>query len=244
VGVVDGDVNGPSVAAMLGAARVPLTVTAAGVQPAESAAGVRVMAMDLLLATPDSPVRWREPGSAAFVWQSTLETGTLREFIADTVWGELDYLLVDLPPGTDRIARLLTLVPSPAALLLVTTPSAAAAAVVARSITHARQAGVHDVALVSNMDGHACAGCGAVTALFAADAGAALAERTGVPLWGTIPFDAALGHATDAGTPAPADAAASPAARALERLADTLEQHVARRQDAGAAHEPPAGVRS
>jgi ATP-binding protein involved in chromosome partitioning len=142
------------------------------------------------------------------------------------VWGALDYLLVDLPPGTDRIARLLTLVPQPGALLLVTTPSAAATAVVARSITHARDAGIRAVALVSNMDGYACPSCGAPTPLFTPGGGAALAERTGASLWGVIPFEPALSQATDAGSPFVLAQPERPAARALRALADAVESHV------------------
>ncbi|CAN5882145.1 Mrp/NBP35 family ATP-binding protein [soil metagenome] len=226
VGVLDADLNGPSVATMLGAERTPLAVTADGVRPAESPAGCRVMSMDLLLATPDAPVRWREPAMGGFVWQSTLETGTLREFIADTAWGELDYLLIDLPPGTDRLARLFALVPQPAALLLVTTPSAASVAVVARSVTHAREAMPTRVGLVSNMDGYTCSACGSPAPLFRAGAGAALAGETGLPLWGTVPFDPALGSDTDAGRPLVVSQPDTPAARALTAIADTLERIV------------------
>jgi ATP-binding protein involved in chromosome partitioning len=226
VGVLDADLNGPSAALMLGAERGPLTVTEHGVRPAATRTGCVVMSMDLLLATKDAPVRWREPPDGGFVWQSTLETGALREFLADTEWGELDYLLVDLPPGTDRIARFLTLVRDPAALLLVTTPSAAAGAVVARSVTQARAAGVRNVGLVSNMDGHVCGHCGETTPLFTADAGAALADRTGVPVWATIPFDAALCSSTDAGGPFTIDGSQSIAARELENLVAKLDGHV------------------
>ncbi|HEX6133317.1 MAG TPA: P-loop NTPase [Longimicrobiales bacterium] len=226
VGVVDADVNGPTTALMLGAARAPLAIADDGVRPAATAAGCTLMSMDLLLASAEAPVRWREPADAGFVWQSTLETGALREFIADTAWGELDYLLVDLPPGTDRITRLLTLVPQPAALLLVTTPSAAATAVVARSITHARHAGVHDVALVSNMDGFACATCGTANHLFGDSSGAALAERMQLPLWGTIPFDAAVGADTDRGRPVILAAPHTAAARAIAAVARVLDDHV------------------
>src|SRR5688500_9364257 len=181
VGVLDADLNGPSTATMLGAVRTPLQVTDAGVEPATTAAGCSVMSMHLLLASPDLPVRRGEPDIGGFVWQSTLETGALRELLADTVWGRLDYLLSDLPPGTDKIARLLALLPRPATLLLVTTPAAAATAVVARSVTLARDTGIADVALVSNMDGYVCPSCGAPTPLFEAGGGAALAPRKGVP---------------------------------------------------------------
>ena len=225
VGVLDADLNGPSAALMLGAARDPLTVRADGVVPAASAAGCVVMSMDLLLATPDTPVRWREPEFAGFVWQSTLETGALREFLADTIWGALDYLVIDLPPGTDRLARLFALVPQPAALLLVTTPAAVASAVVARSVAHARASGVRSIALVSNMDGHVCANCGETMELFAGGGDAGLAERTKLPLWGRIPFDPALGRSADAGLPFVLTAPDAAAARAFDALADEVEQH-------------------
>lgn len=225
VGVVDADLNGPTAAMMLGAVRRPLAVSDDGVHPAATAAGCSLMSMDLLLASADASVQWHEPASAGFVWQSTLETGALREFIADTAWGELDYLLVDLPPGTDRISRLLALIPEPAALLLVTTPSAAASGVVARSITHVRAAGVHDVALVSNMDGHACLKCGTVTPLFGEDSGAALARSTGMPLWATVPFDSLVGADTDRGRPVVLAAPHAPAAAAVAELADAVELH-------------------
>jgi ATP-binding protein involved in chromosome partitioning len=235
VGVVDADLNGPTAALMLGAMRAPLLVSDEGVHPARTAAGCSLMSMDLLLATADSAVRWREPAHAGFVWQSTLETGALREFIADTVWGPLDYLLVDLPPGTDRIARLLALVPSPAALLLVSTPSAAASGVVARSVTHAREAGVRDVALVSNMDGMVCAGCGRTTPLFGETATDSLAERMAVPSWGRVPFDASAGSDTDRGRPATMSASHSPAAQAIEDVAAALERHARATVSAGAS---------
>jgi ATP-binding protein involved in chromosome partitioning len=229
VGALDADVHGPSLALMLGAERSPLRVDDEGVHPAMGAAGTRVMSMDLLLASPDAAVRWREPADGAFIWQSTLETGVLREFLADVAWGPLDYLIVDLPPGTDKIARLLSLVPAPAALLLVCTPSQAAGTVVARSITHARASGVPTVALVSNMDGFTCAGCGTVTPLYAGSGAAALAQRYDVPVWGDVPFEPALATATDAGMPYVLAQSDAPAARALRALAGRVAAHTAAR---------------
>jgi ATP-binding protein involved in chromosome partitioning len=222
VGALDADVHGPSLGLMLGADRAPLRVDDEGVHPAAGAAGTRVMSTDLLLATPDAAVRWKEPEMGGFIWQSTLETGVLREFLADVVWGPLDYLVVDLPPGTDKIARLLALVPSPAALLLVCTPSHVAGSVVARSITQARASGVGCIALVSNMDGFTCGGCGAVTPLYQGGGAAALAQRYGVPVWAGVPFDPALATATDSGTPYALALPDAPAARALRALAERV----------------------
>ena len=102
VGAADADLNGPSLGRMLGVSGARLADRASGVSPAESASGVRVMSMELLQEEEDAPLRWREPDMGGFIWQSTLETGVLREFLGDVEWGQLDVLLVDVPPGTDK----------------------------------------------------------------------------------------------------------------------------------------------
>ena len=183
VGAADGDLHGPTLARMLGASRQPLVVGADGVEPATGAAGVRVISMDLLLESDDAPVQWREPAMAAFAWQSTLETGALRELLADVAWGPLDVLVVDLPPGSDKLTRLLALLPRLDALALVTTPSAAARFVVSKTARAAREAGVETVGLVANMTSWHCGACGAEEPLYGADGARALAAETGLPIW-------------------------------------------------------------
>jgi ATP-binding protein involved in chromosome partitioning len=231
VGAADADLNGPSLGRMLGA-RGPLVVGEDGVSPAVGAAGVRVMSMDLLLGEDDAPLRWRgdtgtgvgPPGGPAFLRQSLLEAGALREFLADTAWGPLDFLVVDAPPGTDKLVRLLELLPRIDTLLLVTTPSEMARFVVAKSARLARDAGARTTALVANMTAHRCAACGHDSPLFDDDGARRLADATHLPVWAEIPFDARLAHATDAGTPcvlAPA-CADTPAARALRTIAHRL----------------------
>lgn len=245
VGAADADLNGPSLARMLGAAGARLRVDDDGVTPAEGAAGVRVVSMDLLLAAEDAPLRWRGArgvDGAAFLWQSTFEAGALREFLADTAWGELDYLLIDVPPGTDKLARLLELLPSPPAIALVTTPSEMARAVVARSARLAREAAAAAVGLVANMSAYVCAACGRESPLYAADGARRLAEATGAPLWAEIPFDPRLALATDAGAPFALDGGDAPAARALHALADRIAEEAGRgngRRAAAAAARAP-----
>lgn len=218
VGAADADLNGPSLARMLGAAG-PLVMGADGVRPAVGAAGVGVMSMDLLLEAEDAPVRWRGPDFGRFVPQSTLEAGAVREFLADVAWGDLDVLVIDVPPGTDKLARLLELVPEVTVLLLVTTPSEIARFVVAKSVRLAREAGVAEIGLVANMTGWRCPGCGRDEPLFAADGARALAAAAAVPLWAEIPFEPGLSVATDAGRPWVLTGADSPAASALAALA-------------------------
>ena len=201
VGVVDADLNGPSLARMLGVSRGVLVDQAEGVVPPRGAAGIPVISMELLQEDENAPLRWRDPGNDTFIWQSTMETTALREFLADVAWGELDYLLVDLPPGTDKIGRFLELVPDLPVALLVTTPSELSRAVVARSLRMVQEAGVPLVALVANMSGYRCPGCGELHPIFPGDGARRLAEEGGVPIWGEIPFDPRVSEDTDRGRP-------------------------------------------
>ena len=220
VGALDADLNGPSLARMLGA-RGPLRDASDGVGPAAGVEGVGVMSMELLQGEGDAPLRWREPAGGGWLWQSAVETGALREFLSDVSWGELDALLVDVPPGTDKIGRLLELVPRLDRVLLVTTPSEAARAAVARSARQLRDAGA-DVALVANMTAWVCADCGARTELFPGGGAERLAGETGIPLVARVPFDPRLGAATDGGRPFVLDHPDAPAATALRALAASL----------------------
>ncbi|MCH7933253.1 MAG: P-loop NTPase [Gemmatimonadetes bacterium] len=231
VGAVDADLNGPSLGRMLGVSGARLADRASGVEPARSPSGVRVMSMEFLQEEEDAPLRWREPSMGRFIWQSTLETGVLREFLGDVEWGELDILLVDVPPGTDKIARLLELVPDLDQMLLVTTPSETSRFVVSKSVRMAREAAVGTVALVSNMAGHTCLECGHVSDLFAGDGAKRLEEESGVPLWAEIPFDPRLGAATDSGTPLVITDPDADSSRAILTLADRVEEHVGIRED-------------
>ena len=226
VGAADADLNGPSLGRMLGVSRARLADESSGVTPAQSPSGVRVISMEFLQEEEDAPLRWREPEMGRFIWQSTLETGVLREFLGDVEWGELDVLFVDVPPGTDKIARLLELVPDVDQMLLVTTPSETARFVVAKSVRMAREAAVGTVALVSNMAGHTCPECGHVSELFAGDGAKRLEEESGVPVWAEIPFDPRLGAATDAGTPLVITEPDAHSSRAILALADRVEEHI------------------
>lgn len=224
VGALDADLNGPTLARMLGVRSSSLRVSKEGVVPAAGAAGARVISMDLLLATGEAPLRWRGPAGAEFLWQSTLERGALREFLSDVAWGTLDHLLLDLPPGTDKLRRVLDLLPRPAGALIVTTPSAASLAVVRRSLAQLGDAKVGRAGLVVNMASWTCARCGERSSLFDDDddGGRALAEESGVPVWATVPFDPRLARTTDAGEPFVLVEPDTDAGRALAALADRV----------------------
>ena len=234
VGALDADLNGPSLARMLAVGPSPLEDRAGGVVPAPGAAGVRVISMELLQEEKDAPLRWRDPGSDSFLWQSSMEASVLREFLSDVEWGKADFLLVDVPPGTDKITRLLELLPTISGLLLVTTPAEISRAVVARSVRLVDEAGVSPVALVSNMTGYLCPECGHRHRLFPGEGARELARATGHPIWAEIPFDPRLGEATDRGRPLILDHPGSIVAEAFSRLAERVEALLGSRESPAA----------
>ena len=221
VGLIDADLNGPSAARLLGVEPGSLVEGPAGLEPPVSPAGVRLMSMALLL-EPDRALDWREPVDAGFVWRGAQERGALREFLSDVAWGRLDVLLVDLPPGTQRLAQLHGLVPDLAGAVAITIPSAASRDSVARSLDLARARGLRLLGVVENMSGVHCDACGALSPLHAGGAGEDLARRFETPLLARIPFDRRLGAAADTGRLDAWWAEAGPAAVALAEVADVL----------------------
>ena len=218
VGVLDADLNGPSMATMLGVRGRRLVVGAEGVTPPEGALGVRVMSMDLLLPSDDAHLVWEAPTQAeSHTWRGAMEANALREFLADTAWGALDVLLLDLPPGTDRLVTVASLLPTLSGTIVVTIPSEVAHLVVRKSITIAAQAKAPVLGLVENMAG-----------LFPGPSGVDLAREAGIPFLGAVPFDPALAAAADFGEPLVASAPTCEAARALTTIARTVAAALAR----------------
>ncbi len=226
-GLVDADLHGPTAARMLGVRAGRLVVGEREVEPPRAASGVRVMSSDLLLAE-GAPLAWREPAHDGFVWRGTLAAGMLREFLGDVAWGALELLLVDMPPGSERLDTLADLVPGLAGVVVVTIPSEASYRAVARAVEAARSRKLELLGVIENMAGYRCGGCQAAGPLFAGDAGERLARETGAPLLARVPFDPVVQASVDAGDTAPAAAALAPAAQAL---AGRLERI------AGRAHE-------
>jgi ATP-binding protein involved in chromosome partitioning len=190
VGVLDGDLKSPTAARMLGATG-PLCLDTDGVDPAVGLGGVKVFSMDLLLQE-GQPLRWREPGTERFIWRGVLETGALREFLADVRWGVLDLLLVDLPPGVDHLEDLAELVPDLTGAIAVTIPSEESRRSVERAMHAAHESKVKLLGVIENMSGYTCAKCGSTGPLFPGEAGAALAQSFGVPLLDRVPYHATL----------------------------------------------------
>jgi ATP-binding protein involved in chromosome partitioning len=209
VGVLDADVWGYSVPQLFGTRRAPVALS--GLMFPVEAHGVRLMSTGFLVPE-DEPVIWRGP----------MLHKALEQFLTDVHWGELDVLLLDLPPGTGDITlSLLELVPT-AALLAVTTPQPAARSVASRVGRMARDARMPLAGVVENMTVATCEACGHGSALFGEGGGGQLAEEMGVPLLAQVPLDLALRQAGDAGIPVVRHDPGAASAVALRSLADRL----------------------
>ncbi|MCY4402421.1 MAG: P-loop NTPase [Candidatus Poribacteria bacterium] len=201
VGIVDADINGPSIAKMIGVRNAKLEFTLSGVQPAISSLGTKIISMDLLLSEDDAPVMWNaQTQKDAFTWRSTMEVGALREFIGDTEWGDLDYLLLDLPPGSDRLPNVVELIPNLGGVVVVTIPSEVSHLIVQKSITMASDIlNVPIIGVVENMAYYVCKHCGEHESLFS-DQDTPENTFSKISL-GRIPFDPKLSSCSDNGTP-------------------------------------------
>lgn len=201
VGLLDVDLNGPCVPQMLGMRGQGLSYVADGAEPPVGPIGLKVVSMDFLL-NESSPVRWKGPMDLSPVWLGLTEMNVIREFLSDIVWGELDYLLADLPPGAaaDKPPLLAGFIPDLAGAVVVTTPSEVASNVVQKSIRYARELGIEVLGVVENMSRYRCPSCGEENELFEGDT-TAMCETLGLPLLGRIPFDRTFARTFDKGSP-------------------------------------------
>jgi ATP-binding protein involved in chromosome partitioning len=186
---------------MLGMHGQSLTITEEGAVPPIGPLGVKVASMDFFLHAA-SPVRWKGPMDLSPVWLGVMEMNVIREFLADVIWGDLDFLLADLPPGAaaDKPPVIAGFIPDLAGAIVVTTPSEVASDVVQKSVTYARDMGIRVLGMIENMSRYRCPSCGAEHELFEGDT-ETLCKALDVPLLGRIPFDRTLAQTFDKGRP-------------------------------------------
>lgn len=200
VGILDADLNGPSIGKLLGVSnQEKLEITPEGVEPGQGAMGIKIMSMDMLLPSADSPVIWTEGKDATAVWVSTMESTALQELLKDTIWGELDYLLIDMPPGSDRIDNIRDLIPELDGVVEITIPSPISQHIVSKSITKNSQLGVSIIGLVENMATYVCPHCNEEGQLFEGEDVEKLSKDKQIPLLGRIPFDTRMSRQTGTG---------------------------------------------
>ena len=201
VGIIDVDLNGPCVPRMMGMHGRGLEVTPDGARPPEGPYGIKVASMDFLL-NESAPVRWKGPMDLSPVWLGLTEMNVIREFLADIIWGNLDYLLADLPPGAaaDKPPVIAGFLPDLAGAVVVTTSSEVASEVVQKSIGYATDLGLRVLGIIENMSRYQCPSCGVEHELFDGDT-ESMCHALNLPLLGRIPFDRNFARTFDKGIP-------------------------------------------
>lgn len=226
VGVLDADVYGPSIPTMLGLSGRPDSPDGKSIEPMR-AHGIEAMSIGLLV-DPDTPMIWRGP----------MATSALTQLLNDTRWGGeegLDYLVVDLPPGTGDIQLTLAQKIPVAGAVIVTTPQDIATLDARKGLRMFEKVEVAVLGLVENMAVHVCSRCGHAEHVFGEGGGARMAAQYGVPLLGSLPLERAIREHGDAGTPVVVADPDSAAAAAYREVARNLVAELGKRPRAPAA---------
>jgi ATP-binding protein involved in chromosome partitioning len=189
VGLLDVDIHGPSIPTMLGLEKETVQGGEDGLLPVELG-DMKVMSLGFLLQNQDNAVIWRGP----------MKMGVIKQFLQDVDWGDLDYLIIDSPPGTgDEPLSICQLIGTLDGAVIVTTPQKVAAVDVRKSISFCRQLGVPVLGVVENMSGFACPKCGEITQILPSGGGKRIAEDMNVPFLGAIPMDPKIAESCDSG---------------------------------------------
>jgi ATP-binding protein involved in chromosome partitioning len=217
VGILDADIHGPSVPRLLGLTGQQVKVGPPGAFPVTGPLGMKVVSIDFFLPEEKTPTIWRGP----------LKMTAIRQFLSDVVWGELDVLFIDLPPGTgDEPLSVAQLLPDIDGVIIVTMPSELSRAVVKKAITFAERLGMPIVGVVENMSGYVCPSCGEKIDIFRSGGGKKMAEETGVPFLGSIPIDPKVGVDSDKGVPFVMEDADSSGAKAFVEIVKKVEVYL------------------
>lgn len=213
IGILDADLHGPCIPKLLGMRGFGLQSGPPGAFPAIGPLRMKVVSMDFLL-TDEAPLIWRGP----------LKMKAIEQFLSDIVWGPLDFLLVDLPPGTgDEALSVMQLIPEMDGVIIVTIPSEVSQIVVKKAVTFARHLKVPIIGVVENMSGFVCPKCGEETDIFKAGGGRKIAEEMTTPFLGTIPLDPRVCEDSDKGTPFIVAHAETPAAKTFMEIVKQVE---------------------
>lgn len=190
VGLLDVDVHGPSVPRMLSLTGEQPHIEKDYIEPIQWSKNLWVMSLGFMLPNRNDAVIWRGP----------VKMGLIKQFLQDVAWGEMDYLIVDCPPGTgDEPLSTLQLIGPSAQAVIVSTPQGVAVDDVRRSVTFCSQVGNPVLGLVENMSGYACPKCGEVSDIFASGGGEDLAREMGIKFLGRIPIDPEVVRSGDQG---------------------------------------------
>jgi ATP-binding protein involved in chromosome partitioning len=214
VGLIDAYVYGPNIPQMLGIEGAPEANEDRKIVPAESM-GIKVISMGMLV-----------PKDQAVIWRGPMLHGAIQQFMRDVVWGELDYLIVDLPPGTGDIVLSMAQSVPVAGAVVVTTPQDVSVSDVRKAVMMFRQLNIPILGVVENMSYFQCGHCQERTEIFGHGGGSRMAEELGIPLLGEVPIDVKVGSGGDEGKPIVAANPQSPAAQGFVAVAGKVAAQI------------------
>jgi ATP-binding protein involved in chromosome partitioning len=213
VGVLDADIHGPSVPRLLGLEGQQAKTSPTGVFPVDGPLGMKVMSIDFFL-----------PEQAPTIWRGPLKMRAIRQFLSDVDWGELDFLFIDLPPGTgDEPLSIAQLLPDIDGVVIVTMPSELSSSIVKKAITFAQRLNMPIIGVVENMSGFVCPHCNEKIEIFQSGGGKKMAQEMEVTFLGSIPIDPKVGVDSDKGTPFVLSDKDSAAAKAFMEIVKNVD---------------------
>ncbi len=214
VGILDIDIHGPCIPKLLGVKGRKCQGSPLGALPVISPMGIKVVSMDFLLQSQETPVIWRGP----------LKMQAIRQFLSDFMWGELDFLFIDAPPGTgDEPLSVMQLIPEMDGTVIVTIPSEVSEDVVKKAVGFSRKMGIPVIGIVENMSGFTCPNCGVEINILGAGGGKRIADDLNVPFLGKIPIDPKICEEADKGIPFVVGHANSSATKAFKEIVKKVE---------------------
>ena len=221
VGILDLDIHGPNIPKMLGIENQRPVVLAKSIQPVRISPTLAVMSMAFLLPDTSTPVVWRGP----------MKMGAIQQFLSEVSWGSLDYLVVDLPPGTgDEALTIAQLAPNVRGAVIVTTPQDVAVMDATKAVQFIRKLDLPVIGIIENMSGMVCPHCNGEIDLFGKGGGKKAAETLGVPYLGAIPLDPAMVVAGDEGRPFIFRHAESPTGEAVDTVMENVVAQLEKEQ--------------
>lgn len=217
VGLMDADVTGPDIPKLMGVENAQVKVSEDGLEPIEALRGVKVISMAHMLMDKETAVIWRGP----------LKIKALKQMLMDVDWGSLDFLIIDLPPGTsDEPLSIAQDIPDSDGAIVVTTPQDVALLDVRKSINFARAVNMPIVGIIENMSGLICPHCGEQIDVFKQGGGEAAARELGLPFLGRIPIDPRIVVGGDAGKPFVIEHPDSPATKAFDDIVNQMKKQL------------------
>ena len=220
VGLLDIDLHGPSIPNMLGIADKKPQTTQNGLQPIPYSTTLKVMSMGFLVEQPDQPVIWRGP----------MKMGAIKQLLSDVDWGDLEYLIVDLPPGTgDEPLSIIQLLTDCDGAIIVTTPQDIALISVKKSINFVKKMQIPVLGIIENMSGFTCPHCGETIDIFKTDGGVHAAKHHDIPFLGKIPLDPTIAVDSDQGKPFFNASEKGKTTEAFESIVKNIEKEIKKR---------------